>query len=217
MSDAQLLSALLATPPVARRAPIDGGANTRYQDTRLKALSLFASRGFSAVSMRDLAKHLGIRPGSLYNHIESKEALLYELIEELYEQLLHGARQVQRRAATPAEGLHGLLDAHLRLHASMAAYFRLAEYDGHCLAGEQQEQIRELRARYAQQLEESVQRFTGQSVGNNRRAALSGILALLNQLPAWVDAPEMNPTARHELLRDMVLSALRSVLRATQD
>ncbi|WP_324730696.1 TetR/AcrR family transcriptional regulator [Pseudomonas paeninsulae] len=191
--------------------------SSRYQSTRLKALSLFASRGFSTVSMRDLAKHLGIQPGSLYNHIESKEALLFELIEELYEQLLHGARQVQRRAATPAERLHGLLEAHLRLHASMAAHFRLAEYDSHCLASEQQAHIRELRARYTQLLVECVERLTGQPAGNSRRAALNGIVALLNQLPAWVEAPEMSPTARHALLRDMVLSALGGALRAPQD
>ncbi|MFZ3202490.1 MAG: TetR/AcrR family transcriptional regulator [Pseudomonas sp.] len=190
---------------------------SRYLDTRNQALRLFAERGFSRVSMRELADYLGIRPGSIYNHIESKEALLFELIEELYEQLLHGARQLQRRAATPAERLHGLLEAHLRLHASMGAHFRLAEYDSHCLASEQQARIRELRARYEQQLLESVEHFTGQPVGNSRRAALSGIVALLNQLPAWVEAPEMNPTARHELLRDMVLSALRGALRATQD
>lgn len=191
--------------------------SSRYQSTRLKALSLFASRGFSTVSMRDLAKHLGIQPGSLYNHIESKEALLFELIEELYEQLLHGARQVQRRAATPAERLHGLLEAHLWLHASMAAHFRLAEYDSHCLASEQQAHIRELRARYTQLLVECVERLTGQPAGNSRRAALNGIVALLNQLPAWVEAPEMSQTARHGLLRDMVLSALGGALRAPQD
>lgn len=190
---------------------------SRYQTTRSQALRLFAERGFSRVSMRDLADYLGIRPGSLYNHIDSKEALLFELIEELYEQLLHGARQVQRCAATPAERLDGLLEAHLRLHASMGAYFRLAEYDGHCLASEQQAQIRALRARYTQQLVESVERVTGQPAGNNRRAALSGIVALLNQLPAWIEAPGMNPTARHELLRDMVLSALHGALRGTQD
>lgn len=190
---------------------------SRYQATRNQALRLFAERGFSRVSMRELADYLGIRPGSIYNHIESKEALLFELIEELYEQLLHGARQVQRCAATPAERLHGLLEAHLRLHASMAAHFRLAEYDSHCLASEQQAQIRELRARYAQQLVESVEHFTGQPVGNSRRAAVNGIMALLNQLPAWVEAPEMHATARHELLRDMALSALHSALQATRD
>lgn len=189
---------------------------SRYQATRNQALRLFAERGFSRVSMRELADYLGIRPGSIYNHIESKEALLFELIEELYEQLLHGARQVQRRAATPAERMHGLLEAHLRLHDSMGGHFRLAEYDSHCLSSEQQAQIRELRARYTQHLVESVEHFTGQSVGNSRRAALSGVIALLNQLPAWIEAPEMQPMAHHELLRDMALSALHCALRATQ-
>jgi AcrR family transcriptional regulator len=190
---------------------------SRYQSTRNQALRLFAERGFSRVSMRELADYLGIRPGSIYNHIESKEALLFELIEELYEELLHAARQVCRQAATPAERLHGLLEAHLRLHTSMAAHFRLAEYDSHCLGSEQQAKIRGLRACYAQQLVESVERFTGQPVGSNRRAALNGIVTLLNQLPAWIEAPQMNRPARQELLRDMALSALHGALRATQE
>lgn len=190
---------------------------SRYQSTRNQALRLFAERGFSRVSMRELADYLGIRPGSIYNHIESKEALLFELIEELYDELLHGARQVCRQAVTPAERLHGLLEAHLRLHASMAAHFRLAEYDSHCLTSEQQAQIRELRARYEQQLVAYVECFTGQPVGNSQRAALSGIVTLLNQLPAWVETPQLSAPARLDLLRDMVLSTLQSALRALPD
>lgn len=116
----------------------------------------------------------------------------------------------------PAERLHSLFEAHLRLHASMGAHFRLAESDSHCLSSEQQAQIRELRARYAQHLVESVEHFTGQPVGNSRRAALSDVMALLNQLPAWVEAPEMQPMAHHELLRDMALSALHCALWATK-
>ncbi|MNQ40641.1 HTH-type transcriptional repressor KstR2 [compost metagenome] len=217
MSDAQLVSVLLTAPPAQRREPISVGGNTRYQDTRLKALALFASRGFSAVSMRDLARHLGIRPGSIYNHIESKEALLFELIEELYELLLHGARQVARRAATPADQLHGLLEAHLRLHDSMSKQFRLAEYDSHCLAGEQQARIGELRGRYEQLLMDSVEQFGGQPLGSRRRAALGSIVSLLNQLPAWLDTPGLSPQARLDLLHEMVMSTLRAALRAPLD
>ncbi|MBS7660597.1 helix-turn-helix transcriptional regulator [Pseudomonas lalucatii] len=190
---------------------------SRYQATRSQALSLFAERGFSRVSMRDLAEHLGIKPGSIYHHIESKEALLFELIEELYEQLLHGARQLSRRAATPAEQLHGLLEAHLRLHASMGAHFRLAEYDGHCLASEQQARIGELRGRYEHLLIQGAERFGGQPLGSSRRAALSSIVSLLNQLPAWLETPGLSAPARLELLHDMVMSALRAALRAPQD
>lgn len=198
--------------PAAQRLPDP----SRYQATRNQALRLFAERGFSRVSMRELADYLGIRPGSIYNHIESKEALLFELIEELYEELLHAARQVSRQAVTPLERLHGLVEAHLRLHASMSAHFRLAEYDGHCLSSEQQAHIYELRTRYAQQLVESVEGFSGQPVASNRRAALNGIVALLNQLPSWIEPARMNTPARQELLRDMVLGALHGALRGTQ-
>lgn len=190
---------------------------SRYQATRSQALSLFAERGFSRVSMRDLAEHLGIKPGSIYNHIENKEALLFELIEELYEELLHGARQLARRAAPPAEQLHGLLEAHLQLHESMAAHFRLAEYDSHCLASEQQARVGELRGRYEQLLMDSVERFGGQPLGSSRRAALSSIISLLNQLPAWLETPGLSPQARLDLLHDMVMSALHAALRTPQD
>ncbi|RMH81683.1 TetR/AcrR family transcriptional regulator, partial [Pseudomonas sp. AOB-7] len=58
-------------------------AETRLETLRGKALALFAERGFAQVGMRELALHLGMAAGSLYHHFESKEQLLFELIEEL--------------------------------------------------------------------------------------------------------------------------------------
>jgi AcrR family transcriptional regulator len=40
------------------------------------------------MNLRDLAAEVGIKPGSLYNHIETKQALLLELIREHLENLL---------------------------------------------------------------------------------------------------------------------------------
>lgn len=190
---------------------------SRYQNTRLKALELFACRGFSRVSMRDLAEHLGIAAGSLYNHIESKEALLFELIEELYEELLHGAQQVSRQAAPANARLQALVEAHLQLHGRMAAHFRLAEYESHCLNAEQLRQIGALRARYQRLLVESVEQCHGQPLGDSCRAALGGIVTLLNQLPAWVEAPQLSGQARQALLRDMAQGALRGALGSLRD
>ncbi|MCY1424375.1 Bacterial regulatory protein, tetR family [compost metagenome] len=132
--------------------PVEQGHHSRYQETRHKALELFARCGFSRVSMRDLATCLGINAGSIYNHIDSKEALLFELIEELYEQLLHGAGLVNRRKSAPAVRLHALLESHLLLRDRMAAHFRLAEYDLHCLSNEQRASILALRRRYEEHL-----------------------------------------------------------------
>ena len=58
-----------------------------YETIRAQALELFVSKGFGQVSMRELARHVGLAPGSLYNHFPSKQALLFDLIEEIYEEL----------------------------------------------------------------------------------------------------------------------------------
>ena len=36
------------------------------------AVRIFSERGYNATTMRDIAKAVGILPGSLYAHIESK-------------------------------------------------------------------------------------------------------------------------------------------------
>ncbi len=195
--------------------PVELGHHSRYLETRHKALELFARCGFSRVSMRDLATYLGINVGSIYNHIDSKEALLFELIEELYEQLLHGASLVNRRKSAPAVRLHGLLEAHLLLHERMGAHFRLAEYDLHCLSSEQQALILTLRRRYEEHLVETIEQLTGKPTNATRRATLSGIVSLLNQLPAWVGEPHASKGVRRKLLHDMVMSTLQGALQAT--
>lgn len=196
--------------------PVDEARNTRYLETRHKAVELFARHGFSRVSMRDLATCLGINAGSIYNHIDSKEALLFELIEELYEALLDGASLVTRRKSAPTVRLHGLLEAHLRLHERMAAHFRLAEFDLHCLSCEQQALILTLRRRYEEHLLQTIEQLTGKPACATRRATISGIVSLLNQLPAWVGEPQVGKGARRKLLQEMVMSTLQGALRATQ-
>ena len=53
----------------------------------LASASLFAKNGYFGVSVKDIANIVGIKPASLYNHYESKEALwnaVLERVQELY-------------------------------------------------------------------------------------------------------------------------------------
>ena len=52
---------------------------------------LFAERGYHGTSMRELGKELGLLGSSLYSHVESKQDLLVEVVEE-------GARLFQASA-----------------------------------------------------------------------------------------------------------------------
>ena len=215
MTNAQPVTPRCASPNSLSAGPVEQGHHSRYMETRHKALELFARCGFSRVSMRDLATYLGINVGSIYNHIDSKEALLFELIEELYEQLLHGASLVNRRKSAPAVRLHGLLEAHLLLHERMGAHFRLAEYDLHCLSSEQQALILTLRRRYEEHLVGTIEQLTGTPVSVTQRATLSSIVSLLNQLPAWIGESQASKGVRRKLLHEIVMGALHGALQAT--
>lgn len=67
------------------------------------ALPLFAERGYSALSVRVLAKELGVSTGVLYYYFESKEALFKEMFVWLGERDAAEASEAVRRGSdTPA-------------------------------------------------------------------------------------------------------------------
>ena len=88
-----------------------------FEERRDRAMALFAEKGFGQVSMRELAAHVGLTAGSLYHHFPSKQDLLYDLIEELYEELQATLDQGRRAMARGASALSCLIAAHWQLHA----------------------------------------------------------------------------------------------------
>jgi len=85
--------------------------NTRA-DVVAAAGRLFAERGYHGTSMRDLGRELGMLGSSLYAHVDSKQDLLVDVVEE-------GARLFQEsaRAAVTASG-----SAPQRLRALIAGH-----------------------------------------------------------------------------------------------
>lgn len=59
-------------------------------ETRIKeiGLRLFAEQGYEATPLSAIAREVGIRTPSLYNHFTSKEALFLTLVEEVEAQML---------------------------------------------------------------------------------------------------------------------------------
>jgi len=87
------------------------GARSRRRDQILgTAAELFATRGYTRTSMRDVAAAAGILAGSLYHHFDSKEAIAVELVENYYADL---AAAVRGNEAAPGGG--GYVDPLLAL------------------------------------------------------------------------------------------------------
>lgn len=71
--------------PKARRSPPPVERNGPRRDVLMvevldKAAALFASRGFAATSLQDIAKEIGLSRTSIYYYFASKDALLEELV-----------------------------------------------------------------------------------------------------------------------------------------
>lgn len=47
-----------------------------------KSFDLFARKGYGSVTMREIAKELGVSTGTLYHYFPNKEAIFIQLIEE---------------------------------------------------------------------------------------------------------------------------------------
>jgi AcrR family transcriptional regulator len=61
---------------VARARPPD-----RFQRLFEAGLRVFARKGVRRARMQDVAREMGVSPGSLYNYVESKEALFHWIVE----------------------------------------------------------------------------------------------------------------------------------------
>jgi AcrR family transcriptional regulator len=90
------------------------------QAIRDEAAKLFFERGYDGTSLRQVASAVGIMVGSLYNHIESKEHLLLQIMGGIIDDLMDSAQKATEVDGDAVDRLQAALDAHLRFHAERA-------------------------------------------------------------------------------------------------
>ncbi len=89
--------------------------NTRKNEIFTKAAMLFKKRGYSAVTMRDLADALNIKAASLYNHISSKQEILSTIIIEIAENFTKGMQEIKNQPFSTQEKLKKIILLHIDL------------------------------------------------------------------------------------------------------
>jgi AcrR family transcriptional regulator len=88
---------------------------TRKDEIINTAAKLFKEKGYSAVTMRDLATAMGMKAASLYNHINSKQDILKAIIISIAEEFTSGMTNGMESLNNDWMHLEDQLDYYLQL------------------------------------------------------------------------------------------------------
>ena len=88
------------------------GSSTREMIADV-AVRLFSEHGYTGTTMRDIAEAVGVLPGSLYAHIESKETLLLEIVSDGIARFLAIEQALEASVDSPESRLRKAIRAHI--------------------------------------------------------------------------------------------------------
>ncbi|ARJ64402.1 TetR family transcriptional regulator [Magnetospirillum sp. ME-1] len=156
---------------------------------RKAGLKLIYEHGFEAMSLRQLAAEVGIQVGSLYNHISTKEDLLYDLIrahmDELFLQFDAAMAAVEGRGAE--ERLRAFVAFHVTYHIVRKREVFIGASELRSLEPNHYEEIVTLRRRYERRLIDILDQ--GEAAGlfscGDAHVAAYGILSMLTGVCTW--------------------------------
>jgi len=85
------------------------------QEILRTAARLFQQRGYDATSMNDVAAALKLSKGGLYHHFQSKDEILFEIMNHAMEITDERVLNPVRRIADPEERLRALIRLHIEV------------------------------------------------------------------------------------------------------
>jgi len=85
------------------------------QEILRTAARLFQQRGYDATSMNDVAAALKLSKGGLYHHFQSKDEILYEIMNHAMEITQERVLNPVRSIADPEERLRALIRLHIEV------------------------------------------------------------------------------------------------------
>jgi AcrR family transcriptional regulator len=154
---------------------------------RKAGLRLIYEHGYEAMSLRQLAAEVGIQSGSLYNHIATKQDLLFDLVREHIKELLRQLDRALQDKEQPIEKLRAFVAFHVTYHMTKKREVFIANSELRSLEPKNYDAIIALRSAYEQRLAQILSEGVadGTFEVTDIQVATFAILALLTGICTW--------------------------------
>jgi len=162
--------------------------NTRFDRIRSQALEAMYRKGYDGMTLRDLAREVGIQTPSLYNYITSKQDLLYHLLRSIMEELIdHTQQALAQSKPSPVERLRTGIRAFVQYNAHHPHEAAVSDAEFRSLSLENRDKIirlrDELQALYYPVIEEGMR--DGVFVSSDAGIVTNTILSACARIYVW--------------------------------
>jgi AcrR family transcriptional regulator len=167
-------------------APRPRGARTA-EAIRQAAVDLFYKHGYDTTSLRDIAEVVGVNVGSLYNHIPSKEQLLFSIMSGVMHDLLASLERALQPYSGAVDRMRAAVECHVTFHAERAKEIFIGNSELRSLSKADRRAVVGLRDRYEQHFLRILEQGAEAGVFHYTDAKLLtyAILATGTQVSAW--------------------------------
>jgi AcrR family transcriptional regulator len=154
---------------------------------RKAGLRLIFEHGYEAMSLRQLAAEVGIQSGSLYNHITTKQELLFSLVQDHLNELLRQLALALKDKDGAIEQLRAFVAFHVLYHVTKKREVFIANSELRSLDPKNYAAIVTLRGAYEQRLAGILAEGVEQGAFEiaDVQVATFAILALLTGVCTW--------------------------------
>ena len=191
------------------------GSHSDITGPRLRevALRLFSEQGYAAVSMRQIAREVGVQVGALYNYIPDKQGLLVGIMEDHMRDLLEAWAKADPGGAALAR-LEAFTRFHIAYHLTRRDEVFIAYMELRNLTPDNFARIETLRRAY-EDVAEGILR-QGQQEGSfhlpDPKIAAYAVIAMLTGVNTWFrEDGRLTPEDVESVYWDMVCGAVSGI------
>jgi AcrR family transcriptional regulator len=154
---------------------------------RKAGLRLIYEHGYEGMNLRQLAAAVGIKQGSLYNHIDTKQGLLFDLVKHHMEEVLQELDAALAGIDDPVDRLRAFVAFHVNYHMVRKKEIFIANFELRSLDSDNYSSIVEMRRAYEERLGDILENgvASGVFVCRDVRMATFAILAMLTGVCTW--------------------------------
>ena len=154
---------------------------------RSAAIDLFFEHGYEATTLRQIAEAVNVQVGSLYNHISSKEDLLFSIMSSVIEDLINELDERLLTITDPVERLRAAVRIHVEFHTGRAREVFVGNSEMRSLDPQHRAEVVKLRDRYEEHIVNILESGakSGKFVAGDPKLTAYAIVTIGTQVASW--------------------------------